>query len=70
MTMAAEKPRVRVAIAFAPNFASGLLQNTEASHQQPGTTLTEAEITIVQEELERISQRLQATVNQDALALA
>ncbi|MDG1580952.1 hypothetical protein [Pseudomonas sp. GOM6] len=68
--MAATKPRVRVAVAFARNFASGLLSNAESIFQQAGTTLTDAEMEIVHLELQRISQRINASVNQDALAQA
>lgn len=68
--MAAAKPKVRVAVAFARNFASGLLSNAESIFQQAGTTLTDAEMEIVHLELQRISERINASVNQDALILA
>lgn len=59
------KPRVRnrVAIAFARNFAAGLVQNCEPGFQQDGTNLTDAEMDVVQAEIDRIFERLQASVN-------
>lgn len=66
--MANAKPRVRVAIAFARNFASGLVQNAEPLWQQEGTTLTDEEIVIVEEELLRIAKKLEESVNQELLA--
>jgi hypothetical protein len=64
------KPRVRVAIAFARSFASGLVQNAEPTFQQEGTTLTDDEIKIVEEEILRIHKRLEASIDQEMLALA
>lgn len=61
---------MRVAIAFARSFASGLVQNAEACWQQEGTTLTDAEIDIVKKELERIHQRIEASINPEMLAKA
>lgn len=62
------KPRVRVAIAFARNFAAGLVQNCEPGFQQDTTNLTEEEMQIVNEEIERIYKRIEAMVNGDDLA--
>lgn len=67
---ATARPRRRVAIAFARNFASGLLQNTEVWFQQEQTTLTDEEIIIAGDELTRLHQRIEATINQEMLALA
>ncbi len=60
------KTRKRAAIAFARNFAAGVLENAEIEHQQ-GTTLTEDEMAIASEELQRIADRLHAAVNVTAL---
>jgi len=54
----------------ARNFAFGLLTNAESIFQQAGTTLTDAEMEIVHLELQRISVRINASVNLDALAQA
>lgn len=64
------KPRIRAAIAFARNFAAGIVENAEPIWQQCATTLTDAEMEIVNQELERIAKRLEASINQDALAQA
>lgn len=62
------KPRIRVAVAFARSFAAGLVQNCEPGFQQDTTNLTDEEMDIVNKEIERLYERLQAMVNEDDLA--
>jgi hypothetical protein len=63
-----EKPRVRAAIAYARNFAAGLIDNAEPGWIQHQTNLTEEEADIVTQELQRIKERLEKTINQAELA--
>jgi hypothetical protein len=65
--MSTEKPRVRAAIAYARNFAAGLIDNAEPGWIQDQTNLTEEEGDIVTEELQRIKERLEKTINQAEL---
>lgn len=60
-------PRVRVAIAFARNFAAGLVQNAEIGFQQHLTNFSEEEMEVANAEMARIYERLQKTVNEDDL---
>ncbi len=62
--------RWRLAVAFARNFASGLIQKAEPGWQQDGTNLTNEEMDIVKEEMERIHLRIEASVKLDMLARA
>jgi hypothetical protein len=66
--MSTEKPRVRAAIAYARNFAAGLIDNAEPGWIQNQTNLMEEEADIVTQELQRIKERLEKTINQAELA--
>lgn len=68
--MSESKPRRRVAIAYARSFAAALVQNAEVAFQQSITNLTDDEMLEVEEEMQRIFQRIKATINQDDLAKA
>lgn len=65
--MPSPKVRNRVAIAFARNFAAGLVQNCEPTFQQDTTNLSDEEMEVVEQEIERIAKRIQAMVNDDDL---
>lgn len=62
------KIRKRLAIAFARNFAAGLVQNAECGWFE-GVGLTEDELSEAQAEMARIAARIEATVNAEALAM-
>jgi hypothetical protein len=66
--MSSDKPRVRAAIAYARNFAAGLIDNAEPGWIQDQTNLTEEEGDIVTQELQRIKERLEKTINREELA--
>lgn len=59
--------RKRLAIAFARNYAAGLLENSECGFLE-GIGLTDDELGVAQEEMTRIANRIQATVNNKVLA--
>lgn len=59
--------RHRLAIAFARNFAAGLVENVECAWQD-GAGLSDDELSVAQEELTRIAARIKATINQKILA--
>ncbi len=58
-----------MAIAHARNIAASLIRNIESCWQQEGTSLSDDEMVIVEQELARISARIERTINQDALYL-
>ena len=60
--------RKRLAIAFARNFAAGLVDNAECAWQA-GVGLTADELQVAQEEMTKIAARIQATVNSELLAV-
>ena len=59
--------RHRLAIAFARNFAAGLVENAECAWHD-GVGLSDDELQVAQKELTRIAARIEATINQKVLA--
>ena len=64
------KPRKAVAIHFARNFAVALLQNAECCYQQDGSSLTDDEIALAEQEIYRLAEGIEKTINQAHLAKA
>ena len=61
------KIRKQLAIAFARNYAAGLVENSECGFLE-GIGLTDDELAVAQEEMSRIANRIDATVNVKVLA--
>lgn len=61
------KVRTRLAIAFARNFAAGVVANVECGWQD-GVGLSDDELQVAQQEMTRIAARIVATINQSVLA--
>lgn len=55
------KPRKQLAIAFARNFAAGLIQNAEV-HWQQGSGLSEEELDLADQELAIIAKKIEASI--------